>query len=177
MAFAFPLQTKEEAIDHVRRLQKQYHDARHVCYAYTIGLDTPEERTNDDGEPSGTGGRPILAQIHSFGLSNTLICVVRYYGGTPLGAANLGRAYQAAAADALQQAQIKTCEQTSQFSLFARYEDIDLVMRIARKSNARISTTNHEAQGATLLIETRRSLAEQLQNELRLIHTLRWPRP
>ena len=175
LAFAFPIETKYEAMEQLRSLRNKYHDARHVCFAYTLGIDQIEERCNDDGEPSGTGGRPILGQIHSFGLHNTLLAVVRYYGGTPLGAANLGRAYQQAAQDALQQARITSRQLTATLRLAATYEDVDRVMRLAKKHNARVDYTAHRADGVDISVEVSRAQAESLHGELRQIHTLQWP--
>ncbi|MBR1889372.1 MAG: YigZ family protein [Alloprevotella sp.] len=174
LAFAFPIESKEEATEILHTLQKRFHDARHICYAYSIGIDSPEERANDDGEPSGTGGRPILGQIHSFGINNVLLAVVRYYGGVPLGAANLGRAYQQAAFEALHMATIETRELIDSFSFFARYEDVELVMRQAKKSNARVSYLAHHTDGADMQVSTRRSEINPLREELMKIHTLKW---
>ncbi len=93
-------------MDKVEELRKRFHDARHVCYAYAVGTGQPQTRVNDDGEPSGTAGRPIMGQILSFGLHNVLVVVVRYFGGILLGTGGLTVAYKTAAQDALQQAQI-----------------------------------------------------------------------
>lgn len=93
-------------MDKVEELRKRFHDARHLCYAYAVGTEQPQTRVNDDGEPSGTAGRPIMGQIQSFGLHNVLVVVVRYFGGILLGTGGLTVAYKTAAQDALQQAQI-----------------------------------------------------------------------
>ena len=105
IAFAFPVETVEDVKDIVDRLKKEYHDARHHCYAYRLGYRGDVFRANDDGEPSGSAGRPILGQIDSLGLSDVLVVVVRYFGGIKLGIPGLIRAYKTSTSDALSQAE------------------------------------------------------------------------
>ena len=106
IALAYPVETEEEIRDIVAGLKKEYHDARHHCYAYRLGYKGDRFRANDDGEPSGSAGRPILGQIDSLGLSDILVVVVRYFGGIKLGIPGLIRAYKTSTADALAQAEI-----------------------------------------------------------------------
>lgn len=106
ISFAIPVESQEEVKERLGAIRKEYHDARHVCSAFRIGLEGKEWRASDDGEPSGTGGRPILAAIDSAGLSDVLIAVVRYFGGIKLGVPGLARAYREAATDALNKADI-----------------------------------------------------------------------
>ena len=101
IALAYPVESEEEVKALVERARREYHDARHHCYAYRIGLDGSKWRANDDGEPSGSAGRPILGQIDSLGLSDVLVIVVRYFGGIKLGIPGLVRAYKSSTADAL----------------------------------------------------------------------------
>ena len=101
LAFAIPVTTAEEVKEWVEVYQKKYYDARHVCYAYRLGERGDKERANDNGEPSGTAGKPILGQIHSKELTNVLVIVVRYFGGVKLGTSGLIVAYRLAAAGAL----------------------------------------------------------------------------
>ena len=101
LAFAIPVTTAEEVKEWVEVYQKKYYDARHVCYAYRLGERGDKERANDNGEPSGTAGKPILGQIHSKELTNVLVIVVRYFGGVKLGTSGLIVAYRLAAAAAL----------------------------------------------------------------------------
>lgn len=105
ISFAIPVESQGEVKDRLNAIRKEYHDARHVCSAFRIGLEGKEWRASDDGEPSGTGGRPILAAIDSAGLSDVLIAVVRYFGGIKLGVPGLARAYREAASDALRKAE------------------------------------------------------------------------
>ncbi len=104
ISFAFPVETEEEIKDIVAELKKKYHDARHHCYAYRLGYLGDRFRANDDGEPSGSAGRPILGQIDSRGLSDVLVVVVRYFGGIKLGIPGLIRAYKTSTAEALDNA-------------------------------------------------------------------------
>ena len=106
IALAFPVESEEEVKEIVAGLKKEYHDARHHCYAYRLGYKGDRFRANDDGEPSGSAGRPILGQIDSAGLSDILVVVVRYFGGIKLGIPGLIRAYKTSTADALAQAEI-----------------------------------------------------------------------
>ncbi|MBQ0024158.1 MAG: YigZ family protein [Bacteroidales bacterium] len=101
LAFAYPVESTDEVKGIVERIKKEYFDARHHCYAYRIGKDGQQWRVNDDGEPSSTAGRPILGQILSNGLSDILVVVVRYFGGTKLGVPGLIKAYRSATADAI----------------------------------------------------------------------------
>ena len=104
ISFAYPVETEEEVKDIVADLKKRYHDARHHCYAYRLGYLGDRFRANDDGEPSGSAGRPILGQIDSRGLSDTLVVVVRYFGGIKLGIPGLIRAYKTSTSEALDKA-------------------------------------------------------------------------
>ena len=106
LAYAFPVYTEEEWQSRLEEVRREHPKARHHCYAYRLGLDGNNFRANDDGEPSGTAGRPILGQIDSFELVNILVIVVRYFGGTLLGASGLINAYRESAADALNHAQV-----------------------------------------------------------------------
>lgn len=106
IALAYPVETEEEIKEIVASIRKEYHDARHHCYAYRLGLDGSVFRSSDDGEPSGSAGRPILGQIDSAGLSDILVVVVRYFGGIKLGIPGLIRAYKTSTADALASAEV-----------------------------------------------------------------------
>lgn len=107
LAFAWPVESEEEVKQIVASLKKEYHDARHHCYAYRLGKDGQTWRANDDGEPSGSAGRPILGQIDSAGLSDVLVVVVRYFGGIKLGIPGLIRAYKTSTAEALASAPVR----------------------------------------------------------------------
>ena len=106
IAFLYPVETEDEVRTIVASLRKEYHDARHHCYAYRLGYKGDVFRASDDGEPSGSAGRPILGQIDSAGLSDVLIVVVRYFGGIKLGIPGLIRAYKTSSADAIANADV-----------------------------------------------------------------------
>src|SRR5690554_540948 len=114
ISYVIPVKTEDEVMTILEEYRKEYHNARHVCWAYMLGPMRENFRANDDGEPSGTAGRPILGQINSFELTDVLIIVVRYFGGTLLGTGGLIRAYKEAAADAIANAEIieKTVDET-----------------------------------------------------------------
>lgn len=107
IAYAYPAANEEEALERLAALKKDHFKARHHCFAWRFGVDGLRFRANDDGEPSGTAGRPILGQIDSFGLTNVVVIVVRYFGGTLLGASGLIQAYRESASEALSQAVIE----------------------------------------------------------------------
>ena len=132
LAFAFPVVSEQEIKLHLETLRKKYYDATHHCYAYVLGFDKSAYRVNDDGEPSGTAGRPIHGQILSNDLTNTLIVVVRYYGGTNLGVPGLINAYKTAAAEALSQATIVTKIVKETYQIEYPYEAMNDVMKIIK---------------------------------------------
>lgn len=132
IALAYPVETEAEVKEIVAGLKKEYHDARHHCYAYRIGLDGDVWRANDDGEPSGSAGRPILGQIDSAGLSDILVVVVRYFGGIKLGIPGLIRAYRTSTADALQQASVVEKVAGTWFRIGFGYGQMQAVMKVVK---------------------------------------------
>lgn len=132
LAFAFPVSSEHEVKQQLEVLRKQYYDATHHCYAYMLGFDKSAYRENDDGEPSGTAGRPIYGQILSADLTNTLIVVVRYYGGTNLGIPGLIHAYKTATLDALNNATILTKVVKENYEIEYPYEVMNDVMKIIK---------------------------------------------
>lgn len=133
LAFAFPVRTLDEVKEHLDRLRKDYFDARHHCYAYILGANKDAWRANDDGEPSGTGGRPIYGQLLSADLTDTLIVVVRYFGGILLGASGLANAYKTAARDAIDNAEIIEKTIDIRYRLHFEYALMNDVMRIIKE--------------------------------------------
>ena len=132
LAFACPVETEEEVKEIVDALRKEYHDARHHCFAYRLGLDGARWRANDDGEPSGSAGRPILGQIDSAGLSDVLVVVVRYFGGVKLGIPGLIRAYRTATQEALAAAQAVEKTAARRFRITFDYLSMNAVMRVLK---------------------------------------------
>ena len=136
LAFAYPVQTAEQVKKHVDDLRQEHHKARHWCYAYRLGVDGNQFRANDDGEPSGSAGRPILGQIDSFELTDVLVVVVRYFGGTLLGVPGLIHAYKTSTQMALENAQIieKNIEKTVRIR--CEYSYLNEAIRIAKNHQA-----------------------------------------
>ncbi len=132
LSFAIPVSDAEEAKGEVKRFQNRFHDARHVCWAYMIGPDRLEWQLNDNGEPSGTAGKPILGQINSFELTNVLVIVVRYFGGIKLGTSGLIVAYREAAREALTAAEIVERHDMAEISFNYPYLAMNDVMKIAK---------------------------------------------
>lgn len=138
LVFAYPVQTAEQVKKHVDDLRQEHHKARHWCYAYRLGVDGNQFRANDDGEPSGSAGRPILGQIDSFELIDVLVVVVRYFGGTLLGVPGLIHAYKTSTQMALENAQIieKNIEKTVRIR--CEYPYLNEAIRIAKNHQAEI---------------------------------------
>ena len=136
LALAYPVQTAEQVKKHVDDLRQEHHKARHWCYAYRLGVDGNQFRANDDGEPSGSAGRPILGQIDSFELTDVLVVVVRYFGGTLLGVPGLIHAYKTSTQMALENAQIieKNIEKTVRIR--CEYPYLNEAIRIAKNHQA-----------------------------------------
>lgn len=165
LAFAEPCRTVEEAKEIVAMYRKEYYDARHVCWAYMIGWKRDEYRSNDDGEPSGTAGKPILGQINSFELTDLVVIVVRYFGGIKLGTSGLIEAYRAAAAEALNAATIEERLVEDVIRIKFEYPSVGDVMRIVKE------------EGATVLcqdfaLDCRLDLALRLSGMPRLVERL-----
>lgn len=159
MAFLFHVENETEVKEHVECIKKKYHDARHHCYAYSIGTEGDMWRANDDGEPSGTGGRPILGQIRSKNVTNVLIIVVRYFGGILLGVSGLANAYKKAAEDALNSAVIEQQIINVEYDILFPYSVMNDVMRIIKEENARQSCQNFDIQ-CSITISLRKSTAQ-----------------
>ena len=135
LSFAFPVKNEEQVQKNLENLRKEYHDARHHCFAWRLGADLNHFRLNDDGEPANSAGKPILGQIQSFQLSNILIVVVRYFGGTLLGVGGLIHAYRSASMEALKNAKIIRQYVYSSFRINFRYEDMNIVMKVIKDMN------------------------------------------
>lgn len=133
LSFALPVTTVEEVKVILDEYRKKFYDSRHVCYAYMLGTERADFRANDDGEPSGTAGRPILGQINSFELTDVLVIVVRYFGGILLGTGGLITAYKEAARDALSRAEIVEKVITQRFEIRFGYELMNEVLRVFKE--------------------------------------------
>jgi uncharacterized YigZ family protein len=138
IAWAVPVKTEEEVKLVLEELRKEYYDARHHCYAYILGPDKSAWRANDDGEPSGTAGKPIHGQLLSFDLTNVLIVVIRYFGGTKLGVSGLINAYKTAAREAIISGKIIELTVNEVYKIEFPYESMNEIMRIIKEESAQI---------------------------------------
>ena len=159
--YAFPVSTTDEIKIHIDQLKKQHFGAVHFCYAYQIGTEKIEFRANDDGEPSNSAGIPIYGQIQSFGLTNILIVVVRFFGGTKLGVGGLITAYKTTAQLVLENASIIEKTIDVQFKITFDYKNINKVMRIIKEKQLEIHSQKME-ENCELLIVTRKKNAERI---------------
>lgn len=186
MSFARHIESEEEAKEFVAEIRKKYYDARHVCYAYALGYDVWTEdydpiargtaitRANDDGEPGGSAGKPILGQMRSRNLTNVVVAVVRYFGGVKLGTGGLAVAYKTASADALDAATVEERLMMSKFTVDVPYTEADTAMRFIREGGAEIIGRDYTATTTLLTVEVRQSLEPALRERLAKILTLKF---
>ncbi len=171
LAFAMPVRSVEEVKQIVAEYQKKYYDARHVCYAYMLGAERKEFRANDNGEPSGTAGKPILGQINSNELTDILIVVVRYFGGVKLGTSGLIVAYRLAAAEAIAAAEIveKTVDEEVIFHF--EYPFMNDVMRIVKEEEPQIVVQDFD-NDCTMTLRIRKDSMPRLKARLEKVSSL-----
>ncbi|MBO5844859.1 MAG: YigZ family protein [Bacteroidales bacterium] len=136
LSFLYPVTSVEEVKEYLTQLKKKYYDATHHCYAYIIGYDKETFRMNDDGEPSSTAGKPIYGQLQSNDLTNVLLVVVRYFGGTKLGVSGLIKAYKESSAECIALAEIVEKQVKHKYNIYFTYEDMNVVMNILKQNNA-----------------------------------------
>lgn len=173
LAFALPVRSVEEIKGHLDTFQKKYYDARHVCYAYMLGAERTDFRANDNGEPSGTAGRPILGQINSNELTDILVIVVRYFGGIKLGTSGLIVAYKAAAAEALAAAQVIEKTVDDELSIMFEYPFMNDVMRIVKEEEPEIVSQSYETN-CCMTLRIRRMLMPKLRARLEKVETIQF---
>lgn len=184
LAFAHPIKNEDEAREIIASIRKEYYDARHVCYAYALGHDvwteeydpialgTAVQRANDDGEPGGSAGRPILGQLRARQVTDALVAVVRYFGGVKLGTGGLAVAYKTAAGMALDATEIEERLIMENLRVEAPYTEADAAMRIIRDAGAEITARDYTATTTVLTVTIRASLAAGLRDRLSRIYTL-----
>jgi len=165
LAFAYPVETEEEVKSIVNSLKKEYHDARHHCYAYRLGCHGERFRANDDGEPSSSAGRPILAQIDSAALSDVLVVVVRYFGGIKLGIPGLIRAYRTSAAEALASAGTCTKISSKLYRISFDYLDMNDIMKVVKDMSLPVISQDF-SQLCSLTVKVRLSLGVSFRDRL-----------
>ena len=172
IAIALPVRTLEEVKQHLETYQKKYYDARHVCYAYMLGHERLNFRANDNGEPSGTAGKPILGQINSNELTDILIIVVRYFGGIKLGTSGLIVAYKAAAAEAISNATIIEKTVDDDVTVAFEYPFMNDIMRIVKEEEPEILEQSYDMD-CLVKLRIRRSMMPKLRARLEKVETAR----
>lgn len=173
ISIAVPVKTVDDVKIVLEKYQKEYYDARHICWAYMLGHGRTDFRANDNGEPSGTAGRPILGQINSNELTDILVLVVRYFGGIKLGTSGLITAYKEAAAEAIRNNEIITCFVEDQVSFLFEYPFLNQVMRIVKEENA-VIVSQHFDMDCEITLQIRRSLMKRLRERLSKVDSLRF---
>ncbi|HAN76468.1 MAG TPA: YigZ family protein [Bacteroidales bacterium] len=169
IAHAFPVETEEQIAVHLANLRKQYYDARHHCYAYMLGIDRTKFRANDDGEPNNSAGQPILGQIKSFELTNVLIVVIRYFGGTLLGVGGLVNAYKTAAKEAIEANKIIKKNIELPLSISFDYPLINAVNLVVKEEELSVLKRNFEAS-CEMQVGIKRSKFEKIKQRFEKIH-------
>lgn len=163
LAFAMPVANADEAREYIKMYQNEYHDARHVCWAYMLGPEMNEFQLNDNGEPSGTAGKPILGQIRSHGVTDVLVVVVRYFGGIKLGTSGLIAAYREAASLALDDAGRREMYRMVEALVEVPYVSADGVMRIIKDEGMGVEVKEREFDNlCRLRIAVRADMAENI---------------
>jgi uncharacterized YigZ family protein len=172
LSFAIPVRTVEEVKAHVDTFRKKYYDSRHVCWAYMLGADRLTYRSNDDGEPSSTAGKPILGQINSNELTDILIIVVRYFGGVELGTSGLIVAYRTAAAEAIAAATIEERTVDEDITVHFEYPFMNGIMKIVKDDAPQVISQRFDMD-CEMTLRIRKSEAERLKAKLLKVETAR----
>ena len=162
-SYAFPVQSEDQVKEILQSLKKEHHSARHHCYAWRIGTEEIKTRANDDGEPSSTAGKPILGQLQSYDVTNVLLVVVRYFGGTLLGTSGLINAYKNASIDALNNANIVSKLIESTYELKFEYPLLNKVMMTLKQENMEIITTDFR-ENCQLRFKVRKNEGERAEH-------------
>lgn len=168
LAYAFPVQNEQEVKARLTEIQKKHWDARHHCYAYILGPHKDAYRLNDNGEPSGTAGRPIYGQLLSKDLTNTLVIVVRYFGGIKLGVSGLQNAYKVAAKEALDAAVIEERTIQEQYQVVFEYVKMNDIMQILKDPEIQVLDRQSDMR-CTYTISVRQRDADRVTEALRKV--------
>jgi len=168
ISYAFPVSNVEQVNEALAKLRKEHHAARHHCYAYNIGSHPGLIRANDDGEPSSTAGKPILGQIAALGLTNVLVVVVRYFGGTLLGKGGLIRAYKNASADALNHARVIRIIPKETIQITSDYKNISDIMKMIEEYDSEIISGDY-GENAVLKIKIPISISKEIVRKFKLL--------
>ena len=171
IAYAYSVKSEEDIKQRLAEVKKQEYAARHYCYAYILNPDKSAQRDSDDGEPSNTAGKPILGQLLSRELTNTLVVVVRYFGGVKLGVSGLITAYRAAASEALEDITIEKRFVKDVFTVYFKYPEMNNVMRMVKDNALEIINQDFELECA-LTFCVKKSQSEKIQSIFALNHLL-----
>ena len=171
LSFAFPVDSVDSAMGHIDIIRRKYFDARHVCYAYMLGYGRDTYRVNDDGEPSGTAGRPILGQINSKCLTDVLIVVVRYFGGTLLGTSGLINAYKMAALDAIENTQIVEIPIERRFTVSCQYDNMNFIMRLIKDFDIKV-LSQQQTTDCRFILSCRQEFVDAVSERLKGNHLI-----
>jgi uncharacterized YigZ family protein len=165
-AYAFPIQTEEDVRFYLETVMAEHPKARHACYSYKLGIDESNFRANDDGEPSGSAGKPILNTITSFDLTDTFVVVIRYFGGTLLGVPGLINAYKEATKEALAIAEIETKTINSLIKISYDFDQTNAIMQMVRKLELAVKAQTYENR-CGIILDVRNSYIEKIKEELK----------
>lgn len=171
LGFALPVTSREEAQELIKQYTNKYHDARHLCWAFMLGADRSDWLLSDNGEPSGTAGKPILGQINSRNLTNTLVMVVRYFGGIKLGTSGLIAAYRQAAADALDDCEVKEVFKMKELSFTFPYMSANDVMKIVKQGGHEVLNQVFD-NSCSMTLSVRESYADEVRSRLEKVSGL-----
>lgn len=166
IGLAYPVSSEEEVKEILKRVKGEYKGARHLCYAFVMGKTKELSRANDDGEPSGTAGKPILGQLTSFNVTNTLVIVVRYFGGVLLGTGGLIQAYKNAAKEALQNATVIEKEISETLQLECEYAVVPAVISLLKRKNISFHYDQSSPDKAFLRAEIPARIVKEIKSEL-----------
>ena len=172
LSFAFPVSSVSEIKDILLELRKKYYDARHFCYAYRLGADKQKFRDSDDGEPLNTAGKPIMRQLHSKDVTNILIVVIRYFGGTLLGVGGLIKAYGNAASDALNKAKIITKSEDIPIRINFNYKFNKIIQKIIKEEKLEIIKQQFEHE-CSLILNVRKSKIQRILERFNQIENVK----
>jgi uncharacterized YigZ family protein len=168
LAFAFPVENEQQIKEILSQLKKDHHTANHHCYAYRLGADKLNFRANDDGEPNNTAGKPILGQLQSNDLTDVLIVVVRYFGGTLLGVSGLINAYKTSAADAIRECKILEKQILFSYTIQFAFEHLNNVMKLMKQLDCKITEQNFDSD-CTIRFRIRKGNSEACEEKLKKI--------
>ena len=172
LAFAYPVENDQQIKEILNQLKKEHHTANHHCYAYRLGADKMNFRANDDGEPNNTAGKPILGQIQSNDLTNVLIVVVRYFGGTLLGVSGLINAYKNSAADVIKVSTIIEKQILFNYTIQFYFEHLNDVMKLLKQLDCKITNQQFD-NNCEISFSIRKANSEQCEEKLKKIEGLK----